>query len=434
MAIVDVTLREWETVGPDGQRGEALRRVWLDDPNAARLAKSLARERVLEVTETRSGLTVRATSFVGRIQLGSVRITIEPKIARDHLLQLFRYAYGLRDLTRIGQSSADSGLLFRDVLLLQLHAEVDELRRRGLLHQYVRRVDDLSSPRGRIDVERLASQGGLVRTTIPCRHAPRTADHLLNRAALAGVAWGTRHADEPTLRHELRHLVGRLDDAVARVPLDRGLVRAARRSLSRLSTAYEPMLTILDVLLDGSAIALADGEFLPIPGFLYDMNRFFQALVERLLRDHLPECELRTETGLTGMIKYVLNPRGRRAPQPRPDFTLRQRGGGMTLLDAKYRDLWEKPLPREMLYQLALYATSQPEARSASIIYPSVAREASEARIEIRRPVGGAWIGSVELRPLHLETIAVALNAGTPNDLRPLIRRAALGGTPTPAS
>src|SRR5437588_4043406 len=61
--------------------------------------------------------------------------------------------------------------------------------------------------------------------------------------------------------------------------------------------------------------------------FLFDMNRFFRALVGRLLRDHLPDVDVSDEHSLAGMMRYLphLNPRGRRARTPRPDFSSRDR-------------------------------------------------------------------------------------------------------------
>jgi 5-methylcytosine-specific restriction enzyme subunit McrC len=423
---IDVRLVEWESVQPDETAsGSALKGVWLDEP-ARRVATALSRSKVLDVQELRTGLAIRATSYVGRVELGPIRVTVEPKIARDALLSLFRYAFGLRRLTLVGTSTADAGALFQDVLLEQLRAELDELRRRGLLQRYVSRTELLGSPRGRIDCERLAARGGIVDETIPCRHAPRSLDHILNRTVVAGVALGARMAQSPSLRRELLALGRKLEPSVGVVHLDWHLLERAQGALSRLSSSYEPALKLLELLLSGTSIDLGEGDALTIPGFLFDMNRFFQALVERLLVDHLAGYETRSEVGLAGMMAYVKNPRKRRAPQPRPDIRITEtRTGAVSLLDAKYRDLWNKPLPREMLYQLALYAISQRGVKSAAMIFPTVEASASEAIVEVRHPIGGGRIATVHLRPLHVEAVARAIDKADGSTLAQIAERLA---------
>ena len=84
------------------------------------------------------------------------------------------------------------------------------------------------------------------------------------------------------------------------------------------------------------------------------MNHFFQRLLSRFLHDALPGYVVSDEESLYGMMRYAPahNPRGKRSPAPRPDFIVRRGGKVVAMLDAKYRDLWEHDLPREMLYQL----------------------------------------------------------------------------------
>jgi len=181
-----------------------------------------------------------------------------------------------------------------------------------------------------------------------------------------------------------------------------------RRRLTRLEQAAAPSLELIALLLDGQAITLDDETTVRLPGFLFDMNRFFQALIGRWLRDNLTECQVLDEKGLAGLLAYApeWNPRSRRAPAPRPDFAVRRKSRPSILLDAKYRDLWERPLPREMLYQLAMYATSGAGDPVAVILFPTEDETAQEARIDIRDVVSGAVRGGVALRPVPLPRLA----------------------------
>src|SRR6202041_2537032 len=97
-------------------------------------------------------------------------------------------------------------------------------------------------------------------------------------------------------------------------------------------------------------------------------------LVTRLLTEHLEGYVVRSEYTLRDMMAFdpARNPRGRKSPRPRPDLAILQGDRVEQLLDAKYRDLWENELPRDMLYQLTIYALSQRDVRMASIVYPTL--------------------------------------------------------------
>ena len=85
------------------------------------------------------------------------------------------------------------------------------------------------------------------------------------------------------------------------------------------------------------------------------------------------------------------------------------------VLDAKYRDLWEKALPADMLYQLAIYALLQDSSKHESVIlYPTIDSGAVEQIITLHEPASGMEQAQVILRPVKLLELEQLLRL--PND------------------
>lgn len=424
-----ISLSEWQTKSPDNCPD--LTGYFLEESrDCIRVASSLNQSRLLELVELKRGLRIKANSHVGRIRVGNLRITILPKINSTSLLRLLRYAYGFRKLELISDSKHlvdDCG--FEDLLIAQLNAEARELLSRGLHRSYVQRNERLASPRGRIDVNRIANDCGVMTASLPCQHHPRIEDTHINQVLLAGLKLAGSIASLIDLRRESRKLASMLEEQVSVLNLDNHAMIQTERMMNRLTAAYGPSISIIQLLLESQGIVF-EGETTTskLPGFLFDMNMFFQALLCRFLKENLEGYDVRDEHGLKGMMRYSreFNPLKRRSPTPRPDFAILRNGKLLGILDAKYRDLWEKKLPRDMLYQLVVYAVSQVSNPKSTIIYPTLNSAAREQRIVVNDPIQGGQIGQVSLKPINLNDFSdLVTNDARKNDRVELAQRLA---------
>lgn len=436
---VRIQLSEWKRIGPDAHGdGKLLAGLSLgNEPRVQALATSLARAGVVTVTERRDGLEVEAGSYVGRLQVGPLDLTIVPKIAWTRWHTLFGYALRLRGLVRSNEVDIHVGpRSLHDLLVLELIAEARDLIGRGLHREYVRQRAPLASPRGQIDFKRVAVGGGIHQAAVPCRFTRRSDDSALNRTLLAGLHAAASVATDPRLRADVRRLAHEMESSVERFPLDDASLREAKSALDRRTIRYAPALRLIELLHTGQSVSLdgdPDSPRVGLPGFALDMNRLWQRLLGRVLSEWGSGFETRVEVGLPGLVARdpAFNPRRRSVPTPRPDFALFHDGNLLAYLDAKYRDLWETALPREMLYQLALYAAAQGKG-AAAMLYPTEAADAAEERLVIRDPSTGSTRATVAMRPVSLsrleELISAAPSAGRERARRGMARELCGGG------
>ena len=297
-------------------------------------------------------------------------------------------------------------IYFFDILIYQLYVEIEELFIRGLNKCYIRKTNELESPRGRIDMKKLSECGGVQKASLTCVYYERSEDNLLNQVLLAGLKLGLQLAEDNKLKMKLHRLCSQMSEGISPVVLNRQTLKKVLISINRITNRYKLILEIINILYESQSIQLEDGSTkMQLQGFFFDMNRFFETLISKLIRDFVVDYSLRDQYNLHKMFAYTpgYNPKRRKSPTPRPDFALMKDGKVIKLLDAKYRDLWENKLPSEMLYQLAIYAVSGIGNRIATILYPSLDKGALVQKIDINDPMTNSKMASVILQPVDLE-------------------------------
>jgi 5-methylcytosine-specific restriction enzyme subunit McrC len=295
-----------------------------------------------------------------------------------------------------------------------LAAEVEELLDRGLARHYIALESRLESPRGKILVQELLSRGGISDAKLPCRYFERQANWHLNQVLRAGVVAAAEMTDDRELRQRLYRSVDMFRDVASKAPLETRDIDRAERGLTRLTSASSSALAIIRILHDMRGVAFGPiNEHSRTPGFLFDMNVFFQRLLSRFLHENLTARRIEDEISIRGAFAYAVdaNPKRRAAPKPRPDFGLFQERNLIGFLDAKYRDSWERGLPSEWLYQGSIYALASP-TRVSVLLYATMSEEARDEKIDIQQPI--AWSnsipGSVILRPILMPQLADLLD------------------------
>src|ERR1700694_3507158 len=126
---VPIDLKEWQST-TFITHPQLAGMVLPEDDSTQSLIEAVSEK--LIISQMRKGIVLESSSFVGRIAVGDLQITIRPKIEMLPLLHLLQYAYRLRHLDLFSATDFTSeSLSFQEVLVYQLAAETSELLSRG---------------------------------------------------------------------------------------------------------------------------------------------------------------------------------------------------------------------------------------------------------------------------------------------------------------
>src|SRR5690625_1473730 len=104
------------------------------------------------------------------------------------LFTLMNYVYQLKDVHTLNQSGFHfQSFTFLDILIYQLYTHTEDLITQGFHRDYIRKEEDLASPRGRLDFNKIAKNHHFKKATLPSRYYERNEDYLLNQVVLAGL-------------------------------------------------------------------------------------------------------------------------------------------------------------------------------------------------------------------------------------------------------
>nr|WP_246049014.1 McrC family protein [Natronomonas salsuginis] len=305
-----------------------------------------------------------STHYVGIFSLpDGPTVEVRPKAAGTNLLHLYRYARGVAAPPLDSQSSVVAGRRFVDALATLYLEELETIWRSGL-HTGYRHVQETEEHlRGRLNLQRQLQRQGPTGMEFECDYDELTADTVENRAVLYATRILASLVQSNGLRRELQQHVTRFRRRVTLVPVQPH--QLDQIELTRLNDHYEDALRYAELIINGIYIDDFQSGTRPTLAVLIDMNRIFEAVVERAAREAIQDMDglrVRGQGKVRGLVTG-----GKFPVRMRPDFVIRNHTDEVVFVgDAK----WKTGSPNQAdLYQLTAYQLA--DDVPGILVYPS---------------------------------------------------------------
>ena len=362
-------------------------------------------------------LRIKSSSWVGVVRLpDGTTVRIVPKLAGDELqvLSMLGLVGGLRPdelLTLARAVETGPGRDLIDLLCAMLVSATSQLLAAGALRDYRAHADDLPYVRGRLDLQRQATQHFGRVDVLGCGFEAFDHDVLENRVLRVAVARAAAVTSNLTVKRRARQLHDELEE-IAPGPCPSPVEVERRLQYDRRNESYRAAhVWALALLNNQSVVRPFDDAGHGSSVFLVDMNRLFERFVEWLYTRTLDSAHFQVRPQFRD--RSLIWNGEKRWGTVVPDLLLR-RGDAMLAVDAKYKRYDLKRVSSDDLYQLFLYAQAYRgfgTTPRAVFVFPSESQQPVQ-RLDMR--VNDVTKCSVVAVPLHLRPLLERLRALPP--------------------
>lgn len=330
------------------------------------------------------GNYLRATSFVGIVQLPGLTLEILPKLYRDsaleteqsiiNLLHLLQYT---RKLFRTIKQSDISHLRkrktnFFEVLIYLFASHLSDLMKAGL-HRIYRHVDE-ESPflKGSWRISEQLGRSAVIAQHFHITFDEHTENNPLNRVlkfVTKRLLSVTKNAHNARILNENLLVLPEVDELQVVTHSELEAIH-----FTRLNERYRPLFELARLFLSGLSIELS-GANTPSYAFVFDMNALFEEFIAEFLRqEHVlnntfyADCTIRSQSG----IRYLVRHGESELFQLRPDIRLERANETCCIIDTKYKLLSggkKTGISQNDMYQMYVYAGRYRCSR-AILLYP----------------------------------------------------------------
>ncbi len=297
---------------------------------------------------------LKASSYIGALNVGDLAVVIRPKIPIDRVMFLIAYVMDPKNWRKDAFELEKAPDVLEAIALAFAHRTHQAIQR-GLLQGYRREEDALHTVRGRVRFGDQISRRFGIPLPIEVAFDEFTEDIEKNRLLKTAIhRLGHTFIRSPATRQELRAL----RPAFSMV----GLGSYRRRDLpeityTRLDEHYRPAVELARLIIENSSLELRRGEVAGA-AFLVDMNKVFEDFLYVALGEALglPRGQWKHEEGLT------LDEAGRISMKPDlswwPSGTAGNGSQPIFVGDAKYKKLEAPGFEHADIYQMLAYCTA----------------------------------------------------------------------------
>lgn len=339
-----------------------------------RLAEQYSRRFGIRVLQYGPRHTLVTQNYVGVLNIGDDQVEILPKIdsvehtVRQNFIRMLTVALEL-DLHG-GETSAvrhnqDSIL---EAIITLFCATLAQALRGGMLRQYVRREDQLSTLKGRLLLSRHLQTNFARPDRATCEFDEFTEDNAANRILRAALKILRHLAKRTTNQARIAELLSYFQDVADLSPAQLAWHEA---STNRHTARYQPLLTMARLIIEGLSPDVLTGQR---TGFalLFDMNELFElyigAMVRRATRGSGNKVHLQGPS-----LHLARHADDRPAFKLKPDIVIKRDECVLCILDTKWKRL--KPdkvndgVTSADIYQMHAYS-SRYNALDVILLYP----------------------------------------------------------------